>query len=169
SFRTKDGFRMDLLAHEPQITSPVALAYDEDGRAYVLEMRDYPYTDKANDKPFAESTRDRPLGRIRLLRDTKGDGVFDESVIFADNLSWPTGIACWKGGVFVAATPDIWYLKEQPFQHGMLFHIPGVGDGLHPLSRSSARQGCCSLRHPTSPIPLHGSWLSRLSRDFPYR
>jgi putative membrane-bound dehydrogenase-like protein len=112
SFRTRDGFRMDLLAHEPAITSPVAVTYDEDGRAYVLEMRDYPYTDKANDKPFAESTRDLPLGRIRLLRDSKGDGVYDESVIFADNLSWPTGLACWKGGVFVAATPDIWYLKD---------------------------------------------------------
>jgi putative membrane-bound dehydrogenase-like protein len=103
---------MDLLAHEPLITSPVAVAYDEDGKAYVLEMRDYPYTDKANDKPFAESTRDLPLGRIRLLRDSRGDGVYDESVIFADNLSWPTGLACWKGGVFVAATPDIWYLKD---------------------------------------------------------
>jgi glucose/arabinose dehydrogenase len=47
-----------------------------------------------------------------LLRDSKGDGVYDESTIFADNLSWPTGLACWKGGVFVAATPDIWYLKD---------------------------------------------------------
>src|SRR5215471_17583157 len=38
TFRTRDGIRMDLLAHEPMITSPVAVAYDEDGRAYVLEM-----------------------------------------------------------------------------------------------------------------------------------
>jgi putative membrane-bound dehydrogenase-like protein len=112
SFRTWDGFRMDLLAHEPLITSPVAVAYDEGGKAYVLEMRDYPYTDKGNDKPFAESTRDLPLGRIRILSSSKGDGVYDQSVIFADNLSWPTGLVCWKGGVFVAATPDLWYLKD---------------------------------------------------------
>jgi putative membrane-bound dehydrogenase-like protein len=112
SFQARDGFRMDLLAHEPLVCSPVALAYDEDGRAWVLEMRDYPYTDKANDRPFAESTRDLPLGRIRVLRDTDGDGVFDDSVVFADNLSWPTGLALWKGGVFVAATPDLWYLKD---------------------------------------------------------
>jgi putative membrane-bound dehydrogenase-like protein len=112
SFRTSDGFRMDLLAHEPLVASPVALAYDENGQAYVLEMRDYPYTDRNNDKPFAESTKNLPLGRVRLLRDRNGDGVFDESVIFADNLSWPTGIACWKGGVYVAATPDLVYLKD---------------------------------------------------------
>src|SRR5690606_14476476 len=27
-------------------------------------------------------------------------------------LSWPAGIACWKGGVYVAATPDFLYLKD---------------------------------------------------------
>jgi putative membrane-bound dehydrogenase-like protein len=112
SFRTQDGFRMDLLAHEPLVASPVAIAYDENGQAYVLEMRDYPYTDRNNDKAFTESTKDRPLGRVRLLRDRDGDGVFDESVIFADNLSWPTGLACWKGGIFVTATPDLLYLKD---------------------------------------------------------
>src|SRR5262245_26865085 len=112
SFQTRDGFRMELLAAEPLLTSPVVVEYDEFGRAWVLEMRDYPYTDKANDKPFADNPGDLPLGRIRILEDTKGTGVFDKSTIFADNLSWPTGLAFWKGGVFVAATPDIWYLKD---------------------------------------------------------
>src|SRR5262249_25919841 len=64
------------------------------------------------DKPFTERTTDAPLGRIRMLEDTDGDGVFDRSTIFAEGLSWPTGLAFWKGGVFVAATPDIWYLKD---------------------------------------------------------
>jgi putative membrane-bound dehydrogenase-like protein len=112
SFQTRDGFRMELLAAEPLLTSPVVVEYDEFGRAWVLEMRDYPYTDKANDKPFADNPGDLPLGRIRILEDTKGAGVFDKSTIFADNLSWPTGLAFWKGGVLVAATPDIWYLKD---------------------------------------------------------
>src|SRR5262249_30959333 len=31
--------------------------------------------------------------------------------------SWPTGIAIWKGGVFVAATPDIWYLRDTDGDH----------------------------------------------------
>src|SRR5206468_8666744 len=74
--------------------------------------RDYPYTDKTTDKPFAEKSADLPLGRIRVLRDIDGDGVFDESRIFADDISWPTGLAFWKGGVFVTATPDIWYFKD---------------------------------------------------------
>jgi putative membrane-bound dehydrogenase-like protein len=112
SFETRDGFRMELIAAEPLVTSPVALEYDEDGRGWVLEMRDYPFTDKNTDKPLADKSGDAPLGRIRVLRDTNGDGVFDESKIFVDEISWPTGLACWKGGVFVAATPDLWYFKD---------------------------------------------------------
>src|SRR5436305_12920528 len=103
SFRVLDGFRMDLLAAEPLVASPVAMAYDENGRAYVCEMRDYPYTDKAHHKPNQLNPTDQPIGRIRLLEDTDGDGVFDKATIFAEGFSWPTGVACWKGGVFVAA------------------------------------------------------------------
>jgi putative membrane-bound dehydrogenase-like protein len=112
TFRVLDGFRMDLLAAEPMVASPVAMAYDEEGRAYVCEMRDYPYTDKAHHQRNQENPTDAAIGSVRLLEDTNGDGVFDRSVVFADGLSWPTGVACWKGGVFVAATPDIWYLKD---------------------------------------------------------
>jgi len=112
TFRVLDGFRMDLLAAEPLVASPVAMAYDENGRAYVCEMRDYPYTDKTHHQRNQENPTDAAIGAVRLLEDTNGDGVFDKSTVFADGLSWPTGVACWKGGVFVAATPDIWYLKD---------------------------------------------------------
>jgi putative membrane-bound dehydrogenase-like protein len=112
TFQGADGFRLDLLAAEPMTTDPIAMEYDEDGRAYVVEMSDYPYTDKTRDSPFSEKTADLPIGRVRLLEDLDGDGKFDKSTIFAEDLSWPTGIAIWKGGVYVTATPDLWYLKD---------------------------------------------------------
>lgn len=112
TFQILDGFRMDLLASEPLVTSPVAMVYDENGLAYVAEMFDYPYTDKTTHQPWKENTTDLPLGRIRILEDTDGDGKFDKSTIFVDKLSWPTGLALWKGGLFVASTPDIWYFKD---------------------------------------------------------
>jgi len=112
TFRIRGGFHLDLLAAEPLVTDPVAMEYDENGRAYVVEMVDYPYTDKSQDKPFTESTTDKPIGRIRLLEDVDGDGRFDRAAIFAEELSWPTGVAIWKGGIFVSATPDVWYLKD---------------------------------------------------------
>ncbi|MBL9209715.1 MAG: c-type cytochrome [Opitutaceae bacterium] len=117
TFRVQDGFTMDLLAAEPLVASPVALAYDEDGGAFVAEMRDYPYTDKRTHQPWVENTTDASLGRIRRLVDDDGDGRFDRSVIFAEGLSWPTGIACWQGGIYVTATPDIWYLKDTDGDH----------------------------------------------------
>ena len=103
SFETVGGFRMELVAHEPLVASPIAAEFDENGQLYVCEMRDYPYKPKPGNKP---------LGTIRLLRDTNGDGVFDESHVFADGMLWAGGVAPWKGGVFVAAPPDIWYLKD---------------------------------------------------------
>lgn len=112
SFRMKDGFTLQLVAAEPLVTDPVAGAYDENGRLFVVEMNDYPYTDKSTDKPNVERTTDLPIGKVRLLEDVDDDGVFDRSAVFARDLSWPTGIAVYDGGVFVAATPDLWYLKD---------------------------------------------------------
>src|SRR5947209_538002 len=77
TFRTRLGFRMELIAAEPLVYDPVAAAYDEDGRLYVVEMSDYPYVDPKNDRPFAENTLDPPVGRLKLLTDRDGDGAFD--------------------------------------------------------------------------------------------
>ncbi|MBI2478812.1 MAG: HEAT repeat domain-containing protein [Planctomycetia bacterium] len=96
SFETVAGFEMQLVAREPLVNDPVAAAFDENGSLYVCEMRDYPY------KP--QPGRD-PIGTLRLLKDTDGDGEFDESHVFADKLLWAGGVAAWQGGVFVAAAP----------------------------------------------------------------
>jgi putative membrane-bound dehydrogenase-like protein len=112
TFHVLDGFEMQLIAAEPLVTDPVAITYDADGRAYVCEMNDYPYTDKAAHKPSQENPTDAHIGKVRLLTDTDGDGTFDKATVFAEGLSWPTGTACWKGGIFVTATPNVWYLKD---------------------------------------------------------
>jgi putative membrane-bound dehydrogenase-like protein len=106
SFEVLHGFSMQLIASEPLIADPVDVAYDEDGRGYVVEMRDYPYPEEKGAVPTEF------IGQVRLIEDTDDDGVFDRSHVFADKLSWPTSVACWKGGVFVTAAPDIWYFKD---------------------------------------------------------
>jgi putative membrane-bound dehydrogenase-like protein len=106
TFECQHGFSMQLVAAEPLLTDPVDLAYDEDGRAYVVEMRDYPFPEEKNAEPKEF------IGQVRLLIDDDGDGRMDRSTVFADKLAWPTSVACWKGGVFVAAAPDIWYFKD---------------------------------------------------------
>jgi putative membrane-bound dehydrogenase-like protein len=116
TFECVDGFKMKLIAAEPLTSDPTAITYDENGVAYVAEMNDYPFTDKKNDIAWKESI-DPPGGKVRMLIDEDGDGKFDKSYIFAEEMSWPTGLACWKGGVFVAAAPDLWYLKDTDGDH----------------------------------------------------
>ena len=99
TFSIREGFTIQLVVAEPMVIDPVAMAFDEQGRLYVVEMIGY-----------SEHREDR-LGRVRLLEDENGDGRFDRSTVFADNLAWPTAVACFDGGVFVGATPDILYLK----------------------------------------------------------
>jgi putative membrane-bound dehydrogenase-like protein len=134
TFETAPGFHLELVAAEPMVYDPVVAAFDEDGGLYVGEMRDYPYPgvkqsghtprfpgDQFREDEYARpragrhpptKSGDKPLGSVRLLRDTDGDGKFDQATVFADGLLWVCGIVPWKGGVFVTAPPDIWYLKD---------------------------------------------------------
>ncbi|MGB0154710.1 MAG: PVC-type heme-binding CxxCH protein [Verrucomicrobiales bacterium] len=100
TFEVEPGFEIALAAHEPDVMDPIAMCFDEKGRAYVIEMRGY------------SERRDEALGRIRLLTDTNGDGIFDQSTVFKDQLKWPTAITCYRGGVFVGATPDVYYFRD---------------------------------------------------------
>ena len=100
TFEIAPGFDLTLAAHEPAVTDPIAMTFDEKGRAYVLEMRGY------------SERRDDAICRVRLLADEDQDGVFEKNVIFKDKLKWPTAILCYKGGVFVGATPDLFYFKD---------------------------------------------------------
>lgn len=96
-----DGFRIEQIAAEPNVIDPVAVAFDEHCRMYVVEMRDYSERDKER------------LGRIRLLSDEDGDGVYETSRVFAEGLSWPTAVVCYKGGIFVGNAPDVLYLRDE--------------------------------------------------------
>jgi putative membrane-bound dehydrogenase-like protein len=99
AFRLADPeLTVELVASEPDVVSPVALAWDEDGRLFVAEMIDYPVGPQS--------------GRIRLLEDRDGDGRYETSRIFADSLAFPNGVLPWNGGILVTAAPDILFLKD---------------------------------------------------------
>ena len=96
----RPGFAVDLAVSEPLLASPVAIAWDEDGRLFVAEMRGY-----------SEDQGER-LGRIRLLHDDDADGTYDRATIYADGLAWPTALVVFSGGLFVGDAPDIVWLKD---------------------------------------------------------
>ncbi len=100
TFTVRPGFHLELAAHEPQVVSPVALSFDENGRMYVVEMIDY------------SERRAEKLSRIRLLEDKNGDGIYEKSTVYAEGLAWATGVICFGGGVFVVASPDLIWFKD---------------------------------------------------------
>jgi len=102
TWKVKPGFKLELAATEPLVRDPIAISFDENGRMFVCEMIDY----------SEERDRQPHLGRVSMLEDKNGDGVYDTSTVFADNLPWPTGVIWANGGLYVAATPDIWRFED---------------------------------------------------------
>jgi putative membrane-bound dehydrogenase-like protein len=100
SFELTADVKIELVAAEPLVASPCALAFDEKGRLFVAENRGYPNTEKP------------PQGVIALLDDTDGDGRMDKRTVFADGLTYPNGVLPWRGGVIVTCAPDVLFLKD---------------------------------------------------------
>ncbi len=95
--------RLELFAAEPDIAKPIAMAWDERGRCWVAETRDYPHdvqpTGEGNDS-------------LRICTDTDGDGRADRFTVFADKLNIPTSLVFANGGVIVAQPPRLLFLKD---------------------------------------------------------
>lgn len=104
TFHLPKGLRAELVACEPNVIDPVAIAFDEDGRLYVAEMPGYPNGGVA--------TGTVSSGRIKLLEDRDGDGYYETATTFADHLRFPTSVMAWKNGVLAAVAPDLVYLED---------------------------------------------------------
>src|SRR6185295_10216392 len=87
SFQADPSLRISLVAADPLVESPCALAFDEKGRLFVTENRGYP------------NTAEPPQGRVVMLEDTDGDGRMDKRTVVADGLTYPNGVLPWSGGL----------------------------------------------------------------------
>ncbi|MEP6664531.1 MAG: PVC-type heme-binding CxxCH protein, partial [Verrucomicrobiota bacterium] len=103
SFRVAPGFKIELVASEPLVIDPVHFDWGADGKLWVVEMRDY---------PLGLDGKGKAGGVVRFLEDTNGDGQYDKSTVFLENLNFPNSIMPWGKGVLICAAPDIIYAED---------------------------------------------------------
>ena len=94
---------LELFASEPDIAKPIALAWDERGRLWVAETRDYPHGVRQSGQGDDD---------IKICEDTDGDGKADKFTIFADKLNIPTSLVFANGGIIVSQPPRFLFLKD---------------------------------------------------------
>jgi len=131
-FQLRSGFRIELVASEPHLADPVAIAFDARGRIFVCEIHGYNlegYLDirelnkqgvldkkvrriPANPTALKEAEKEQ-YGTVKLLEDTDGDGCVDRSTIWADRLMPCYGVVPARDGVIVLCAPDIIYLADR--------------------------------------------------------
>ncbi len=97
-------FELRLFAAEPDVVKPIYLAWDERGRAWVIEARDYPHGLVEEGQPGQAD--------IKICEDTNGDGQADKFTIFADQLNLATSLVFVNGGVMVSVARHMLFLKD---------------------------------------------------------
>lgn len=102
-FQLDDGLTIEIAACEPEVVDPVTVRFDETGRMWVAEYRDY---------PNGPAPGGKPLSLIKLLEDKDNDGRFETAHVFAEGLSFCNGLQPWNGGVIATMAGRIAFLKD---------------------------------------------------------
>ena len=152
-FQVEDGFSVEIVATEPDVVDPVALSFDEDGAMWVVEMRDYMWTTEG-DKSGT------PAGRVVVLRDQDGDGDYETSTVFMDELYLPRAVAVYDGGILLAVPP-------------MLYHVERTGDGYEAgdmtVVDSTYAVGGNPEHQPNGLLVGIDNWIYNAKSDMRYR
>jgi putative membrane-bound dehydrogenase-like protein len=100
-----EGFEAKLAAVEPMITQPMAFCWDDRGRLWVAENRDY----ETRGTGFSADGN----SRILILEDTDGDGKFDTRQVFLEGIPFPAAIAVGFDGLWLGAPPNLLFVPDK--------------------------------------------------------
>jgi len=123
-----DDLAVDLMLSEPLVAQPTHISFDERGRMWVAQYRQYPYPAGINmlsrdqyyrstfDRvPPAPPQHDRGRDIVSVHEDTDGDGIFDRHKVVLDGLNMANASLRGHGGIWVMHTP---YLLFYPDANG---------------------------------------------------
>lgn len=125
------GLKPQIIASEltpgpagaPSLAYLMHFTFDERGRVWAVEARDYPYThDSTGLVPSGvtglsntnglPSNRLQGRSRIVILEDVDGNGSLDNFKVFHTGFALPTSIEVVKGGVIVTVPPNVYYVAK---------------------------------------------------------
>ena len=144
TFKVAPGFKVELVASEPMIDTPIALSWDDQGRLFVCEMRGYMHD-------VDGTGEDQPLGRISLLEDTDGDGKMDKSTVFADRLVMPRAVMALGDGALVAEPPNLTFYRDTDGD--------GVADKKEPVAQNYGTAGGQPEHMANSATWMMDNWI----------
>jgi len=118
-------FAVELLLHEPLVAQPFHFSFDERGRLWVAQNRQYPYPAGlsmiSRDKyyrahydkvPPPPPGHDRGADVISIHESTRRDGVFDRHKVFLDGLNMANAAVRGYGGAWVMHTPYLLFYPD---------------------------------------------------------
>ena len=124
-FHVAEDLEWDQVLAEPQISQPVFLNFDERGRMWVVEFRQYPspagLTLVSRDSvwravydkvPLAPPNHVKGVDRISIHEDTDGDGTYDRHKVFVDGLNIATAVERGRGGVWILNPPYLLFYRD---------------------------------------------------------
>lgn len=100
-----DGYEVNAWAGEPMLTQPMAFAWDDRGRLWVAENRDY----ESRGTGFSASGD----SRILILEDTDRDGTADQRTVFLEGIPFPAALAVGFDGLFLGAPPHLLFVPDR--------------------------------------------------------
>ena len=125
ALRPAKGLSISLVLAEPEIAQPVSFHFDERGRLWVVEYRQYPdpagLVELSRDKfwraiydkvPAPPPHHVRGEDRITIHEDADGDGTYEIHKTFVDGLNIATACACGRGGVWVLNPPYLLFYPD---------------------------------------------------------
>jgi putative membrane-bound dehydrogenase-like protein len=96
-----DGFQASVVAAEPDIAQPIAMATDAQGRLWVAECRTYPNWNVGHGD------------QVVIFSDRDADGSFETRSVFCGGLANLSGIEIGLGGVWLICTPNLLFIPDR--------------------------------------------------------
>ena len=131
ALRVPGDLELDLLLREPTVANPLYINFDERGRMWLVQYRQYPWPAglkllsrdnvwrNVYDPPFAPPpphALDSPFrgaDTISIHTDNNGDGVYDAHKTFLDGLNLATAELKGRRGVFVMNPPYLLFYADR--------------------------------------------------------